>query len=470
MPRAVLLAVAVAVVLVMPGAGLDGGVGESTAKAASPPNIVFVMADDLDERSMNSLGGIRSLMGANGATFNNAYVTYSLCCPSRASILRGQYPHNHQILHNSPPLGGEAKFRSLGRDQSTVATWLDGAGYRTAYIGKYMNGYGGAYVPPGWDEWYVLQGDPADSKVNDDGVSVTFAGNSTDRFAEEAAGFIRRSSAGQAPFFALIGTRAPHSPPEVAARHQDAFSTTSLPRPPNFDEADLSDKPLWLKDRAALTQAEIDAMTNLHRNRLRSMLAVEDLLRRVMGALRDTGELQNTYVFFTSDNGFHMGNHRLRPAKTTPYEEDTGVPLMVRGPGVPAGATRNQLVINNDLAPTIARLAGATTPAFVDGRSFAPLLTASPPSSWRTAFLEEGWKPEAGLGLQIPTHKSVHTRTHVYTEYDTAEQELYDLVADPYQLQSRPQAGNEQTYANLSGRLSKLRACAGDACRAAEGP
>jgi arylsulfatase A-like enzyme len=254
----------------------------------------------------------------------------------------------------------------------------------------------------------------------------------------------------------------------VATRHQDAFSTTPLPRPPNFDEADLSDKPLWLKNRAALTQAEIANIQELHRDRLRSMLAVEDLLRRVIATLRNTGELQNTYIVFASDNGFHLGNHRLRPAKSTPYEEDTGVPLMVRGPGVPAGVVRNQLVLNNDFAPTLARLAGATAPDFVDGRSFAPLLTASPPSSWRTAFLEEGWRPE--VGLQIPTHKSVHTRTHVYTEYDTGERELYDLVADPHQLQSRPQAGNEQLYTSLSNRLSKLRACAADSCRAAEGP
>jgi N-acetylglucosamine-6-sulfatase len=145
------------------------------------------------------------------------------------------------------------------------------------------------------------------------------------------------------------------------------------------------------------------------------------------------------------------------------------VPLMVRGPGVPAGALRQQLVINNDLAPTIARLAGVTAPSFVDGRSFAPLLTTTPPSVWRTAFLEEGWL-EGGTTVPTPTHKAVHTQGRMFVEYDTGEHELYDLGADPFQLRSKPRAGNEQAYTHLGNRLAKLRTCARDACRIAEGP
>jgi hypothetical protein len=197
------------------------------------------------------------------------------------------------------------------------------------------------------------------------------------------------------------------------------------------------------------------------------MLSVEDLLRETIATLQDTGELNNTYIFFTSDNGYHLGNHRLGLGKRAPYEEDIGVPLMVRGPGVPAGAVRQELVLNNDFAPTIAELAGASTPSFVDGSSFAPLLTSSPPSSWRTAFLEEGW-PNGNL--QVPRHKSVHTQDHMFTEYlDTGEYELYDLNTDPFQLVSKTQADAPQLYSTLQSRLNALRACSGAECRSAEG-
>jgi N-acetylglucosamine-6-sulfatase len=183
--------------------------------------------------------------------------------------------------------------------------------------------------------------------------------------------------------------------------------------------------------------------------------------------VRETGELDNTYIFFTSDNGMHLGNHRLAQGKKTPYEEAIGVPLMVRGPGVPAGEVRKQLVINNDFAPTIVELAGVAIPEFVDGSSFAPLLTGSPPPSWRTAFLEEGWSNSGLPNIRTPDNKSVHTQTHMFTEYATGEYELYDLVLDPDQLQSKRRAGNEQLYSTLQTRLNALRPCSGEGCRSA---
>jgi N-acetylglucosamine-6-sulfatase len=435
------------------------------AQTAERPNFVVVMTDDLDERSMDQLGGIKALMGSNGVTFENSFVTYALCCPSRASFFRGQYPHNHGITSDDATLGAP-RFRQLGRDQSTIATWLKSAGYRTKYLGKYLNGYSGSYVPPGWDEWSAFVNCACDNVVYEGGRNVQLAGNSTDAFADKTSDFIRRSSANPDPFFVMVGTRAPHRPPEVADRHLGSFSSAQLPKPPNFDEADVSDKPAWVRSYPRLTQARIDAEQSLYRQRLRSMLPVEDLLRQVITTLEQTGELNNTYIIFTSDNGFHQGQHRLVAGdKKTPYEEDIGVPLMVRGPGVPAGAVRQQLVINNDLAPTIAELAGASTPAFVDGSSFAPLLGSSPPSSWRTAFLQEGWKPQSP---PVPTNKGVRTQSHMYVEYDTGERELYDLSADPYQLQSKPRAGNEQLYSTLESRLNALRACSGEGCRSAE--
>jgi arylsulfatase A-like enzyme len=439
------------------------------------PNIVFVMADDLDERSMEDLDSLSQLMGStNGTTFQNAYVTDPLCCPSRATILRGQYPHNHTILGNTPPRGGgEQKFRDLGRDRSTVATWLKGAGYRTSYIGKYMNGYGDGelYIPPGWDEWFVLNGRPSLPDVNDNGQSITITGHSTDVFAQEASDFITSSSRNPEPFFAVVATSAPHIPPAVAERYQGAFADTPLPQPLNFDEEDILDKPQWLQQYPELSQEQIDELEQLYRERLRSMLSVEDLLEKIIATLDQTGELYNTYIFFTSDNGYHFGNHRLYPAaKETPYEEDIGVPLMVRGPAVPTGVPRQELVLNNDFAPTIAELAGASTPPFVDGRSFAPLLTGSAPYPSRSAFLEEGWVLTEPLPQSIaPTYKGIHTQKYMFTEYvDTGEHELYDLVADPLQLESLPQVDNQQLYSTLQARLDALRACSRAVCRANE--
>jgi N-acetylglucosamine-6-sulfatase len=438
---------------------------------------VFVMTDDLDEQSMQDLPGIREIMGTNGTTFENAYVTYSLCCPSRATILTGQYPHNHDIIGNGLPEGGEEKFR-LGPDQSTIATWLDDSGYQTKLVGKYMNSYNDLYVPPGWDEWYAMIGnhwnlsDPATGKINNNGRQTTLGDHSTDVFADKASDFITSSSTNGAPFFLLVGTKAPHSPPEVATRYQNTFTTTPLPRPENFDEVDISDKPQWLRSNYPnrLSQSKISNLQNTYRQRLRSMLSVEELLKKIVTTLDQTDELTNTYIFFTSDNGYHMGNHRLGHNKKTPYEEDIGVPLMVRGPGVPAGEVREQLVLNNDFAPTIADLASATIPKpeEVDGSSFAPLLTNSPPSSWRTAFLEEGWL-EGGTTVPTPTHKSVHTQSQMFTEYDTGERELYDLNADPYQLESIKQTHAPQLYSTLQSRLDALRACSGEGCRSAEG-
>jgi N-acetylglucosamine-6-sulfatase len=441
------------------------------AQTTSRPNIVFIMTDDLDELAMEQLGSIRSIMNANGVTFENAYVTYSLCCPSRATFFRGQYPHNHGVigLDTATPPSGDAKWRELGRDQNTVATWLNDAGYQTKYIGKYMNGYNDLYKPPGWDEWYVLQGNVNNNQVNDDGRSITLAGHSTDAFANEATDFIRRSSANQAPFFVMVGTKAPHAPPEVATRYQNSFVDTPLPRPPNFDEPDVSDKPAWVQSYPRMSASVIDTTTTEYRQGLRSMLSVEDLLEQTIATLQETGELGNTYIFFTSDNGVHRGQHRVPFGKKAAYEETIGVPLMVRGPGIPASEVRQQLVINNDLAPTIAELAGVNIPSFVDGKSFVPLLSSSPPSSWRTAFLEEAWKEEGGTNARVPTHKSVHTEDHILIDNNTGEKELYDLNADPYQLQSISRTANsEQLYSTLESRLNALRACSAEACRSAE--
>jgi N-acetylglucosamine-6-sulfatase len=237
----------VTIVLVLSGIGLLRENQGVDAQIAERPNIEFVITDDLNKQNMEQLPGIETLMGSNGMTFENAFVTYALYFPSRASFFRGQYPHNHGITSGSSKLGAP-RFRQLGRDQSTIATWLNSAGYRTKYIGKYLNGYSCSYVPPGWDEWSAFVNCACDNVVYENGQNVQLVGNSTDVFANKATDFIRRSSANPEPFFVMVGTRAPHRPPEVPDRYLNSFPNAQLPRPPSFDEAagarDVAGNPL----------------------------------------------------------------------------------------------------------------------------------------------------------------------------------------------------------------------------------
>ena len=464
------------------GGGADSR-GPASAEPAERPNVIMILTDDLDTASISHMPNLKSLLIEEGTTFENAFVTNSLCCPSRATILRGQYSHNTDILSNEPPNGGFEKFRSLGRQNSTVATWLQDAGYQTVLVGKYMNGYDTTYVPPGWDEWYGIAGNYTSTDLNENGEIVSYDPGRyhlDDVLAEKAVDFVGGKGRGGAPtffrpekpFFMWLGTTAPHAPAEPATRHQDALADATLPRTPSFDEGDVSDKPAWISDNPSLNPEQVARAEELHRKRLQSMLAVDDMIGDLVEALRKSGELDNTYLVFTSDNGFHLGQHRLTMGKWTSYEEDIRVLLIVRGPGVPEGRTLPHLVLNNDLAPTFADLAGAKTPPFVDGRSLEPLLSTdpTPEEEWRRAFLveaaasegrgppsplvdegsvkplltgdplPEGWRRAAQSGAWLrmgwgrPGLEAIRTEEHLYVEYGTGERELYDLKKDPYQV------------------------------------
>ena len=375
------------------GAGAEGvGPGEDS----EPPNIVVIPTDDLafedvNQESLERMPNLRALL-EQGTTFENAFVTNSVCCPSRATILRGQYAHNHQVLSNGPPLGGAERFRVLGGDNSTAATWLQESGYRTAFFGKYLNGYyGDDYVPPGWDQWYGVAGNFLSNDLNENGYTIHYDSDRyhlDDVISEKASDYVERTAGADPPFFTTdrsflmwIGTKAPHQPATPAPRHEDDFADVPLPRPPSFDENDVSDKPGWVADNPSLSADQKRYMEELHRKRLQSMLAVDDMIGDLVDSLRKSNELDDTYIFFTSDNGFHLGQHRLGSGKWTAYDEDIRVPLVVRGPGVPEGKTLSHSVLNNDLAPTFADLAGAKIPSFVDGRSLAPLLDGEPTPS-----------------------------------------------------------------------------------------
>ena len=206
------------------------------------------------------------------------------------------------------------------------------------------------------------------------------------------------------------------------------------------------------------------------------MAAVGETIGGLLRTLEQTGKLDNTYVVLTSDNGYHMGQHRLGLGKQSAYEEDIRVPLMIRGPGLPSGVSRDEMVLNNDFAPTFADLAGLPPPASVDGRSFASLLDRTrrnDPASWRTAFEIRNWDNKRNetsyrAVAPVPPYRAVRTRRYLYVEYAAGERELYDLKKDPYELHNLQDSADKDLISKLGARLDALRDCAGTGCRAAE--
>ncbi len=449
---------------------IDGPTSQGPADGR--PNVVFVMTDDMDKKLLQEMPTVRSRMVDMGVTFDNAFVTQSLCCPSRATILRGQYPHNHSITSNDLPDGGAVRFRRLGLDDSTFATWLDDSGYRTGLVGKYLNNAQEDYVPPGWDEWYGMTGMASDRTLNQNGTIRHYprATVMTDVYREKALDFLRRATddTSDPPFMLWVGTFAPHLPAKYSGRHADLYRGARLPKPPSFNEQNVSDKPGWIRKTPPLKPDEVKTLQEQHRDQLRSLRDVDEMVGAMLDLLRDRKELRDTYVVFTTDNGLQRGEHRLLK-KNTPYEESAGVPLVIRGPGVPAGVARDQLVINNDFAPTFADWAGVEPPSFVDGRSLAPLLGPDPPTgpAWRTAILNEHHQTTPS---RIPDYEAVRTAAHTYVQWETGEREIYDLRRDPYELNSIDERADPSLIARLRTRLKMLRDCAGTTCIATEGP
>jgi arylsulfatase A-like enzyme len=471
-PRKLLL------ILVVVAFGLVGKPASSIAQ--SKPNIIFIVADDLNTESMTHLPRLQSLLAARGTIFSNFFVSLALCCPSRASILRGQYAHNTQIFTNAPPGGGFAKFRDLGHEESTIATWLRDAGYRTVLLGKYLNGYPmTTYVPPGWDEWYGVAGGVNffNYTLNENGKLVRYGSEPeaylTDVLTEKAADFVLRTAPTGQPFLMYIAPHAPHEPATPAPRHEDVFFGVEAPRTPSFNEQDVSDKPIWVRNTPLRTPEQIAQLDALYRKRLQSMLAVEDLIERLIKTLGATRQLRNTYIVFTSDNGYHLGQHRLPAGKNSAYEEDIRVPLIVRGPRVPAGQVIEHLAVNIDLAPTFVELSGAKALGLVDGRSLVPLLRRNPPpiESWRQGFLLE-----AGFITGNRVFQGIRANSFTFVEYpntqepntEEPERELYDLDADPDQLESLHKTVDPAFLVQLGNWLTALRECAGESCRSAE--
>jgi N-acetylglucosamine-6-sulfatase len=449
---------------------------EEAESSSDRPNIIFVLTDDLDFASAQKMPQIRSQLIEEGTSFEDAFVSYPLCCPSRATMLTGLYAHNHDVKGNAPPYGGFQKFRDGGHEENTIAVRLqEEGGYRTAYFGKYLNGYPGeedsAYVPPGWDEWHVTEVESTayyEYDLNENGAVVSYEKKPknylTDVLSNKALEYVRGITDSSDPFFLYLSPLSPHLPATPANRYRKAFAEEPSPRPPSFDEEDVSDKPLYIKNRPRLSDEEITGIDNLYRRRLESMLAVDEMVASLIQELEAVGELDNTFILLTSDNGWEQGEHRIRREKGFPYEESARIPFFVRGPGVSPDAKVEKLVLNTDLAPTFAELAGVEFLA--DGRSLVPLLRGEDPP-WRSGVLLEGWGENLQFGL-APEYKAVRTESHKYVEYVNGEKELYELEADPYELENVYESADPTLIENLKTKLDALRSCAEAGCREAE--
>src|SRR5829696_7205057 len=393
-------------------ASAAGSVELGTSAPSRPPNIVFILTDDLSWNLVRFMPHVKR-MQKEGTTFAGYYVSNSLCCPSRASIFTGKFPHNTGIFTNTGRSGGWKLFHSKGLENSTFATRLQAAGYYTGFLGKYMNGYKptgivngkAAYVPPGWDEWNAAGNAYANYNyvLNENGALVGYGRQPsdylTDVLAVKGAAFIARAAIQvRKPFFLELSTFTPHSPFTPAIRHQGDFAGLKAPRGPAFDERDVSDKPRWLRDHPMLSGVQIANIDAGFRKRAESVEAIDDLLGRLQATLRATRQLSNTYIFFTSDNGYHMGEHRLAAGKQTAFETDIHVPLVVTGPRVPHGWRLPQITSTIDIYPTFAQLAGAKIPRSVDGRSLKPLLEGLKPATWRQAVVIEHHGPDITRG------------------------------------------------------------------------
>jgi arylsulfatase A-like enzyme len=446
-------------------------------------NVVILMTDDQTLRSMRAMPRTRALIGASGATFTRAFVNNPRCCPSRATFLTGQYSHNHGVLTNGPPGGGWPRLRGT---RNWLPTWLRAAGYRTAHVGKFMNGYGlddPLEVPPGWDEWHATV-DPTTYRyygytLNENGSLRTYGRDlaphwySTDFIARRSVEVLERLAAEPDPFFLSVAFLAPHTgaphelgdptgigTPAVAPRHQGAFGWAPLPISTSFDEADVTDKPPSVR-RPRLRPPMPALIASLYRQQLEALMAVDEAVERIVEALRDAGSLERTLIVFTSDNGYLAGEHRLAHGKARVYDPAIRVPLLVRGPGVPEGVRPRQLVTNADLAPTVLDAAGATAGRAQDGRSLLPL--ARDPS----LALNRPVLIEIARGLRMRT-TAIRTRRWLYAEHLGGARELYDLRADPDELQSlHASTGLARVRLALAGRLNELRRCRGLGCRTA---
>ncbi|GHJ37525.1 sulfatase [Streptomyces sp. TS71-3] len=477
-----------------------GGDGTDTPSSPAPapsgtasagrPNIVFVLTDDLSWNLIRYMPHVRQMQKA-GTTFSNHHVTDSLCCPSRTSIFTGEYPHDTGVFTNSGDDGGYGAFLRNGNERKCFAPALRKAGYRTGFMGKYINGYQPADrngssrqgVPPGWDEWDAAgNGYPEfDYNLNENGKVVHYGHGPqdylTDVLSGKATSFVDSSAQAKKPFMLEVATFAPHAPATPAPRDAGSFPGVKAPRSAAYGRPS-EPTPAWQKKITPLTAQDDRRIDRQFAKRVRSVQSVDEMIGRLQDELKAKGLADDTDIVFSSDNGFHLGEHRLRAGKQTAYDTDIKVPLIATGPGIPAGRRVTALTENIDLNPTFQGLAGARPPSTVDGRSLVDLLHGGrQPGDWRQAVLVEHHHPASRKddpdavpedSGDPPTYEALRTADALYVEYADGEREYYDTSSDPDELRNLAPSMSPSRRASLHATLMALEHCHGTAsCRAA---
>ena len=489
--------------------------GDEEPLRSGPPNILLFMTDDQDvtAHSLDHMPRLNRLFRQEGMEFLNYYVPTGLCCPSRASILRGQYCHNTKVYDNGDlsnstyQSGAWQKFLDEGLEEETIATMLQNLGYETALIGKYLNGYMGpkaaAHVPPGFDHWMaMLRLYFYGPTFSDNGVELDLNETiyQTDFILDWVIDFLTNKRYKSKPFFLMITPFAPHTPATPAKRHKNMFNNATFPRFDSFNPPDgvQSHRPAWMKDLPPLTQEQIDSMDNFYRNRLRSLQAIDEALESIVETLQEENLEGNTYFFYTADNGQHFGDFRIPAGKRQAYETDVLVPFLVRGPGIKAGVKSTQIVQSVDLAPTFLHLASLEmetdhieTSYQMDGKSMAPLLEGKIPPTpkvnhYRPAALLEMYGGSSNIGLRYKNmsafyHNHMFPNTYqavrvingpgwardanlLYVEWCTGEQELYNMTIDPHQVTNIVESTDLTVVNSLSHLVAHLGKCSGHSC------
>ncbi len=433
------------------------------------PNIIVVMTDDQELGSETYMPRVMADLAARGTRFENYFITTPLCCPSRATFLTGRYSHNHGVLNNTVATGGGFEtFYANGNEARTIAVWLQSAGYATALVGKYLNQYPGTmpsrYIPPGWADWRasVFGEKYYNYSLNENGMIVRYNADTADYQVDvlrrHALEFIGRSHALGQPFFLLVTPMAPHQPQTPAPRHVGRFAGMPAPRSPNFDEADVSDKVPPINALPPLHPIDIQMIDEEYASRLATLQSVDEMIGAMVDSLRSYGILENTYIVYTSDNGYHLGSHRLTMGKQQAFTEDINVPLIIRGPGIPSGRTVGALALNNDLAPTIGEWAGAVVPRSVDGRSLARAAQGVEEAGWRRSFLSE----------LVGRFAQLRTAEYAYVRHNNGSREYYDIIRDPYQLENIYGTLSAARIRALDAATVALTRCAAASCEALE--
>jgi arylsulfatase A-like enzyme len=471
------------------GSGADG-----SATASSAPNILFFLTDDLSWDLVLHMKSVQA-MQKKGITFDHYFVTESLCCPSRSSIFTGKYPHDTGVFANSGDAGGYQAFMSGGNQLATFATSLQAVGYKGQMMGKYLNGYDPqADSPgPGWAEWGVAgNGYPEyNYYMNRNGTAQFFGDAGSDYLTDVLHGMASKFVTPQnSPFVLEVATFAPHAPYTPAPQDIGTYNA-GLPSNPSFNVRNTN-PPGWLAVHTPLDATQITRLNHDYDLRVEAVQAVDRMIGDLMNQLAATGLDKNTYVVFSSDNGYHMGQHTMLAGKQTAFDTDINVPLIVVGPGVPAGVVDTHVVENIDLCPTFAELGGAPPLPAADGHSLVSLLHGEAVSDWRNVVLVEHKggtmdpadpdnpnTPDAGPGsgpdptsyeaIRMVGTGDAGAKESVFVSYVDGETEYYDITADPYEMNNTVSSLPAATVQQLQQAVSTIKSCKGSGgCWAAQ--